>query len=106
MTGEVAESYSKNVSALHADLYNHLGNNACMCLPAVHVFGRCDTTSAIYGHGKSSVFTHLTSSEILRLHCITLQSELATCEEVEKAGLYLMVAVYGGSESDSMASLR
>jgi len=56
---------------------HHLGPSACQCLPAVHAFGGCDTTSAIFGHCKGS-YTHLNSSAQLQHYCITLQTEAAT----------------------------
>ena len=72
----------------------------------MHAFGGCDTTSAIFGHRKGSIYTLLNSSAQLQHHCITLQTEAATHDEVTTAGLKLMEAIFGGSENDSLAGLR
>ena len=82
----------------------HLGTSDCLCLPAVHAFEGCDTTSAIFGHGKGSVYSQLTSTEQLQ-HCKTLQSESAIHEDVITPGLRLMVAVHGGSDTVTLAVL-
>ena len=66
---------------------HQLEPSVCQCLPAVHAFGGFDTTSAIFGHGKRSIYAHLNSSAQLQHHCITLQTEAATHDEVTTAGL-------------------
>jgi len=32
------------------------GSNVCCQIVVLHVFDGCDTTSAIFGHGKGNVF--------------------------------------------------
>ena len=64
------------------------------------------THFGIFGHGKGSVCSQLTSTEQLQQHCKTLQPESATHEDVITAGLRLMVAVHGGSDTVTLAALR
>ena len=83
-----------------------LVHKACEALISVHAFGGCDSTSTIFGHGKGTILKQLTKNSALHEHCVTLQSETATVQEVKTAGLQLFVAVYGGTASDSLAKLQ
>ena len=83
-----------------------ISSEACDRLPAVHAFGGCDSTSAIFGHGKGTLFKQSGRSPELHCHCITLQSPTATVEDVKSAGLKLFLAVCGGNADDSLADLR
>jgi hypothetical protein len=40
---------------------DRIGLRACQRLPAVHAMGGCDTTSAIFGHGKGTVYDSIYS---------------------------------------------
>ena len=53
-------------------------------------------TSAIYGHGKGTLFNSLATN--CRLSCFVsdLQNQEATQEQVGKAGLQLFLTLYGG----------
>jgi hypothetical protein len=55
------------------EFHRHLGEDPCKCLPAVHAFGGCDTTSAIYGHGKGSVYSRLVNDDRLKLNTAICQ---------------------------------
>jgi hypothetical protein len=85
---------------------HQMGSIACQCLPAVHAFGGCDTVSAIFGHGKGKILKSLSRTHQVQQQCLMLQSESATSDEVSRAGLKLMLAVYGGGENDTLAGLR
>ena len=62
------ESKCINVSAVQMKI----GNSACERILAVHAMGGCDTTSAIFGLGKGTVFSKITDVS-LHVHCMTLQ---------------------------------
>jgi len=85
---------------------NKIGADACQCMLAVHSLGGCDTTSAIFGHGKVTVFTKITKDNGLRSHCLTLQSRLATVEQVCSASTELLVALYGGKAGSKLSDMR
>ena len=66
-------------------LQNKIGYNSCVSLPAIHAFGGCDTTSAIFGHGEGAIFSKIATDSGLREHCRTLQCETATVQELKSA---------------------
>ena len=83
----------------------HLDINASLCLPAVDAFGDCDTTRKILGNFQQFLATvngQFTSKGQLQQLSKMLQSESAAQQDVITAGLCLMVAVYGDSESDTL----
>ena len=65
------------------------GPSMCQQILVLHAFGGSDTTSAIYGHGKGTLFNSLATN--CRLSCFVndLQNQEATQEQVGKAGLKL-----------------
>ena len=77
-----------------------IGPSMCQQILVLHAFGGTDTTSAIYGHGKGTLFNSLATN--CRLSCFVsdLQNQEATQEEVGKAGLQLFLTLYGGKPSD------
>lgn len=72
----------------------------------LHAFGGCDTTSAIFGHGKGTVFSKLSGNKSLSADIETLQNPAAQPDNVVQAGLHLMLALYGGKQTDTPGSLR
>jgi len=85
---------------------SEIGTRACQRILAVHAFGGCDSTSAIFGHGKGSIFKLVNKSSVLHDLCITLQSPSASVADVRAAGMQLFAAVYGGKADESLAELR
>ena len=83
-----------------------LGPSMCQQILVLHAFGGSDTTSAICGHGKGTLFNSLATN--CRLSCFVndLQNQEATQEKVGKAGLQLFLTLYGGKPSDSLSYLR
>lgn len=43
---------------------------------------------------------------MLQGYCLTLQSQSSSVDEVFQAGVRLMIGLHGGSEGDTLASLR
>ena len=83
-----------------------IGYNACQQILGLHAFGGCDTTSAIFAHGKGTIFTKLSNNS----HCLPyidlLQDPAADNEQVEQAGINLMTILYGGSANDKLCSMH
>jgi len=89
-----------------SSVQNKIGTKACEQMLAVHAFGGCDSTSAIFGHGKGSIFKLMDKNSALHDHCLTLQSSSASVDNVKAAGIKLFAAVYGGKADESLAELR
>jgi hypothetical protein len=83
-----------------------IGYNTCKCMLAIHALGGCDTTSAIFGHGKGTVYSKIARDMTLQSHCMTLQLETASVQQICEAGISLIVALYGGKVDDNLAGLR
>ena len=91
--GELVGGKLIRVSALqHA-----LGNNGCNKPLAVLAFNSCDSTSAIYRHGKGAILNHIVQDEMLQQHGLTLQSQTVSVDEVCRVGVSLMISLYNGS---------
>lgn len=85
---------------------DRIGPAACGAMLVLHALGGCDTTSAIYGIGKRTVYGKFEKNNSMKVNIAIMQSPLATREEVEKAGLQFMVHLYGGKSDDTMQDLR
>lgn len=72
----------------------------------LHAWSGCDTTSATYGHGKSSLLKKITSSKDLRDLSLIVSNPDATAEEVGAAGIKTFILLYGGKPSDTLNNLR
>jgi len=83
-----------------------ISTDICHMLPAVHAFGGCDSTSAVFGHGKGTLLKLVQRNSALHECCFTLKSPVATVAEVKAAGVKMFTAVYGGQANESLAELR
>lgn len=88
------------------DLVNKAGEVLTSHLLFIHAWSGCDTTSATYGHGKTSLLKKITESEELQQISFLMTNPEATVEQIGKAGIRLYVVLYGGKEDDSLNSLR
>ena len=84
----------------------HLGPVATHRLLALHAIGGCDTTSALYGIGKGVMWKKMCNNDEAGPLCNVLESESASHEDVEVAGLKLMALLYGGKLTDCLNHLR
>jgi hypothetical protein len=89
-----------------ANVQQKLGTFACRHILLAHAFGGCDTTSAIFGIGKGTVFNRLTRNKSLESCFLVLENIGACQEDVKSAGLKIMSAVYGANGEVSMGRLR
>ena len=86
-------------------LQQKLGHKICHAILVLHALGGCDTTSAIFGIGKATILKKLGNQQHMR-NIDIIQNEHSTHEDVRKAGLHLMKAVYGGLSAESLTALR
>ena len=82
-----------------------LGPSMCQQILVLHTFGGSDTTSAICGHGKGTLFNSLATNCRLSSFVNDLQNQEAAQEKAGKAGLQLFLTLYGGKPSDSLSYL-
>ena len=83
-----------------------IGTAAVENLLSIHTISGCDTTSALYGHGKVSIFKQLTTSSSAREHLHIMNNILVSHTDVTTAGNKLLVLIYGGKLTDNLDSLR
>ena len=88
------------------DLVNNAGKEVTSHLLFIHAWSGCDTTSATYGHGKTSLLAKIKQSEELQQISFLMTDPEATVEEIGKAGIRLYIILYGGRADDSLNSLR
>ena len=96
---------SKSVISIR-DVCLQVGDSTARALLAIHAISGCDTTSAMFGHGKTSALKVLT-----KCNDITRLAHLLGCESLEQsevvnAGLQLIAVMYGGKVSDDLNLMR
>ena len=72
----------------------------------LHAWSGCDTTSAIFGHGKTSLLKRIKESKELQQISSLMSEHSATIEQIGKVGTRLFVITYGGKQKDSLNNLR
>lgn len=72
----------------------------------IHAWSGCDTTSATYGHGKTSLIKKITSSKDLRDILKKFENTESTPEEIGAAGIKIFILLYGGKKNDTLNNLR
>jgi len=87
-------------------LQRKLGNRGCRQLLAVHAFGGCDTTSAVFGHGKLTILKRITAMKGSTTQTDIMHKLHVSQDEVAEAGHRLMVSIYGGSAQDNLNNMR
>jgi hypothetical protein len=83
-----------------------IGAYGCRHMPVLHAVGGCNTTSAIFGIAKGTVYKRLSRGESLETHLKLMQDVAADEDEVRSAGLALMNALNGGEPCESLGRLR
>jgi len=83
-----------------------VGDAVVRRLLVIHALSGCDTTTAIFGHGKLSAFKKLSGSELGHL-CDVVGSAKSSQNEVGNAGCQLLVALYSGNVvEDTLDKMR
>jgi hypothetical protein len=85
-------------------LASSLGSDATRRLLVIHAISGCDTTSALFGHGKGTAFKALVKCQLKLTEVVGCPG--AKQEDIIAAGLQLMVMLYGGKVGDSLNQLR
>lgn len=84
-----------------------LGSDLCSQLLFIHAFTGCDTTSRIFSVGKKSAFQKLVNGESTLQTCangFTLPNQAKSV--IEDLGSKAMAVMFGGKNTDALASLR
>ena len=86
-------------------LQKEIGYDLCRQILTLHALGGCDTTSAIFGFGKGTVFSKVGNNGAVRRNVDILEDPAAGIEQVVEAGLQLLVVLYGGRMCDTLDNL-
>ena len=88
------------------DITLSLGSNLKILILFIHAWSGCDTTSSMYGLGKTSIMKKLQNSNHLREISLLFGCEGAKQTQIAQAGLAVFASCYGGKIGDSLDSLR
>ena len=88
------------------DLVTKAGEVVIPHLLFVHAWSGCDTVSATFGQGKTSLLKKLKDSEELKQISLLMSDPHATAEQIGKAGIQVFISMYGGKCRDSLNGLR
>jgi hypothetical protein len=90
------------------EVQTKIGVDACDRILVIHALGGCDSTSAIFGHGKGTIYNKIKEdrSGLLHANCMTLQNRDATDKDVCETGIQIVINLYGGKVGDRLADLR
>ena len=88
------------------DLVTKAGDVITSHLLFLHAWSGCDTTSATFGQGKTSLMKRFKESKELQQISSLMSENTTTAEQIGKAGMRLFVITYGGKQEDSLNSLR
>ena len=72
----------------------------------IHAFGGCDSTSAVFGHGKLAILRLIEKSKSAQELADVFMCKDSTQDSVSTAGMKLFVLLYGGKPCDSLGYLR
>ena len=72
----------------------------------VHAFSGCDTTSAPFGRGKSSILTITKKNETMQTISDTMSDVWAEQEDVGKAAIKAFQIIYGGKDNEKLCKIR
>ena len=89
-----------------SDLITKAGHVLKSHLLFLHAWSGCDTTSATFGHGKTSLLKRIKESKEIQQISSLMSEHSATAEQIGKAGTRLYVITYGGRQEDSLNGLR
>ena len=83
-----------------------IGKELCDCLPFLHALTGCDTTSRLFGIGKTSCLKKIKKSAHLRLQAAVFNNQNSTEESIIKAGEEALVNIYDGISPENLDILR
>ena len=107
MMSEITRARSARQAIISVrEVCDAVGETGVRQILAVHALSGCDTTSALFGHGKASVFRKVQRQTAMLPLTDLLTSHRASQTEVVDAGLQILVMLYGGKVGDSLNHLR
>ena len=84
-----------------------LCDDVCSDLLFIHAFSGCDTTSRIFGVGKKSVVQKVIAGDSVLHECSKVfRTPMADPATVKTTGCEVVVSLFNGGKSDSLASFR
>ena len=87
-------------------LVKNQNHNKALLASNTHLFGGCDTKSAIYNIGKSAILNLIQTSKEARDLADVFMDPASSQLEIGQAGVGLFVLLYKGRTSDTLADLR
>ena len=84
------------------DLVTKAGNLAVSNLLFVHAWSGCDTTSATFGQGKTTLLKKIKASKEIQAISSAMCNPNASQEEIGQAGVRLFVILYDGKQSNTI----
>ena len=88
------------------DIKAKLSPLICKNILFLHAWFGCDTTSSIYGFGKTFALKWIENSQVAATHVSIFSQEDQSPEVIEEAGKNLFKDLYKGSVQDSLNDLR
>ena len=88
------------------DIIQQIGPSLKQYILFLHAWLGCDTTSAIYDQGKTSLSKKLISSSKLRELADQMSLYCAEPDDIVFVGRQIFLQMYGGNASDSLGKLR
>ncbi|WAR17805.1 hypothetical protein MAR_032399 [Mya arenaria] len=82
-----------------------IGDNVCKMLPFIHAYTGCDSTSKIQGIGKGAALKRFKTDSQMLTYAKVFNAK-SDKSEVQKAGENVMVALFGGHETEGLDLLR
>ena len=83
-----------------------LGLLVCTNILFIHSIARCDTTSALFGIGKSQQLTLFKDSVIFREQAKVFDGKFSSKEEIIVSGERALVTIYKGHHQEELNALR
>jgi 5'-3' exonuclease len=83
-----------------------LGQSVLSVLPVMYALTGCDTTSRIFGIGKSAAIKKASNNTNIHDNCLAFLEENADPQHIIESGEKILVALYGGSSLEKINTLR
>jgi hypothetical protein len=83
-----------------------IGEDARKVLPAIHSITGCDTTSRMFGIGKSAALKKIKTSQHFRENIEIFSRSTSTKEEIIQSGNEVVASLYGGIPNEGLNLLR
>ena len=106
MADNFLRSDTEAICTSTVSIHQEIGDVMAKQLLTIHAVGGCDTTSALFGHSKVSVYRKITKSGATPGLSKVLGNTSAHHTEVEIAGMQLFRIIYGFKCDESLNHYR